>query len=184
MQDTSFVYLIQDESGRVKIGSTGNLRRRLQQLQCCQPERLKVLATCHGGRAFELLLHERFAPYRLKGEWFDLRCSDTCDLADSLQRELLAKASYPDVDWGEVPDYPIYELQMAIYFKLGPDALTGIEPLMEELHSTMPDALPIMLWAIEHSSSMEGAAGLVRAFGNAWWSSREHCSGGGHVAVV
>jgi hypothetical protein len=52
----------------VKIGITTNLDTRLAQLQV--PEALVTYALLEGWRSVELELHQRFAKYRLRGEWF------------------------------------------------------------------------------------------------------------------
>ncbi|MFH8392186.1 GIY-YIG nuclease family protein [Streptomyces sp. NPDC018036] len=68
------IYVIGAESSDlVKIGYTGgDPRTRLAQLQTGQPQQLYLLWTCGGGRDLERALHSRFAPYRSRGEWFDL----------------------------------------------------------------------------------------------------------------
>lgn len=66
-----FVYFFQARSGgAVKIGSTSNVRRRLGEVQTGHQEELRILGVCRGGTRFEMELHERFAAYRLHGEWF------------------------------------------------------------------------------------------------------------------
>jgi hypothetical protein len=41
-------------------------------MQTGLPTVLSLLWTCLGGRDLERALHERFAPHRVRGEWFDL----------------------------------------------------------------------------------------------------------------
>lgn len=67
---TSKVYFIQAANGAIKIGFTLDVARRLATLQNGSPERLKLLATMPGGEPEELALHERFAEFRQRGEWF------------------------------------------------------------------------------------------------------------------
>ncbi|MGV9893002.1 GIY-YIG nuclease family protein [Streptomyces tendae] len=68
------IYVIgTEDSDLVKIGYTsGNPHTRLAQLQTGQPQQLYLLWTCDGDRGLERALHTRFAPYRSRGEWFDL----------------------------------------------------------------------------------------------------------------
>lgn len=64
-------YFIQAGDGPVKIGSThGDPNRRLKELQTGSSEPLRLLGTLDGAE-WERELHERFAEWRLHGEWFD-----------------------------------------------------------------------------------------------------------------
>lgn len=67
------VYFIQaGDHGPIKIGTTkdGNEEARLQTLQTGCAEDLSLVAVEPGGVDEERRLHERFAEYRLRGEWF------------------------------------------------------------------------------------------------------------------
>lgn len=67
-----FVYCIEAVSShRIKIGSAADPKRRLDGMQTACPEELRLLATCLGSRELEVELHERFAEYRIRGEWFN-----------------------------------------------------------------------------------------------------------------
>lgn len=55
---------------RVKIGYTTNLKRRLSDLRGASPSKLRLLLSLPGSLEDEHGLHERFADYRLRGEWF------------------------------------------------------------------------------------------------------------------
>ena len=74
--ETEYVYLIYSESNHaIKIGRAKNVEERLKSLQTAHPYPLKVLKTLKvsGGKAaidLEKQLHQRFADYRLSGEWF------------------------------------------------------------------------------------------------------------------
>jgi hypothetical protein len=57
----------------VKIGFTTNLRERSHSLRTSCPEHAFMAKFLKGGKSTERQFHERFAEYRLKGEWFDLR---------------------------------------------------------------------------------------------------------------
>lgn len=67
---TSVVYFVQAPSGAIKIGWTGDLHRRMQNLQSATHETIEVLATLPGDAILEAHLHERFAECKLHGEWF------------------------------------------------------------------------------------------------------------------
>jgi hypothetical protein len=65
-------YLVAAEgSDLVKIGIAKDPKRRLQVLQTGQPMDLYLMWSVEGD--YEQALHERFAKYRHRGEWFDLR---------------------------------------------------------------------------------------------------------------
>ncbi|MEU5499825.1 GIY-YIG nuclease family protein [Streptomyces griseofuscus] len=60
-----------ENSPQTKIGrTTGTLKARMAQLQTSHHARLLPLLDVEGN--YESALHERFADYRLRGEWFDL----------------------------------------------------------------------------------------------------------------
>lgn len=66
------VYFIQIQPpvGPIKIGITANIKKRLFQLQTACPYDLKVLSTIPGWKDTELIIHEKFKNYRIRGEWF------------------------------------------------------------------------------------------------------------------
>ncbi len=59
-------------NGPVKIGRTGNARKRLAELQTASAEQLVIRGVIKSDR--ERQLHEQFASKRMQGEWF--RCDD------------------------------------------------------------------------------------------------------------
>jgi hypothetical protein len=66
-----FVYFIRGESGGpIKIGYTTDITKRLNTLQTGYPDTLKLLALVPGSTKDELILHEEFTEYRMRGEWF------------------------------------------------------------------------------------------------------------------
>lgn len=69
----SYVYVIgSDGLPHVKIGTSINPQRRLQQLQPHVPVRLSVLWTIPGDHTLERRIHAHLDAYRTHGEWFDL----------------------------------------------------------------------------------------------------------------
>lgn len=68
----SWVYFITTaDADRVKIGFTKNSpSARLRELQTGSPQELCIIATEPGSICNERALHDRFADYRLHGEWF------------------------------------------------------------------------------------------------------------------
>ena len=67
------IYFIQEgKRGAIKIGHTYgvNIKRRFQNLQTAHCRVLHVLGTQDGTLHDEDSLHERFAPYHVRGEWF------------------------------------------------------------------------------------------------------------------
>lgn len=67
----TFVYFIQEGGdGPVKIGFSKRPERRPQKLQTGNPRELLLRHVLPGDRAIEDQLHRRFAPARIRGEWF------------------------------------------------------------------------------------------------------------------
>lgn len=82
------IYFIANRKQKaVKIGYSTNPASRLSELQISAPNKLELLATIEGDMRTEHQLHQRFAAYRLNGEWFQM--------ADELMAfiDSLAKAS-------------------------------------------------------------------------------------------
>lgn len=71
--DERSVYFIQGErGGRIKIGVTQDVTKRIAKIQLMSPERLLVLGVIpYGGELLERALHGLFAAERSHGEWFD-----------------------------------------------------------------------------------------------------------------
>lgn len=55
----------------VKIGWSADPRRRLAQIQACSPTPVRLVFAVAGTEYDERKLHERFAGWRLHGEWFE-----------------------------------------------------------------------------------------------------------------
>jgi len=69
----SVVYFIGEHgSNRVKIGTSRDVKKRMQGLQGANGASLELLATIPGDRDAERIMHQRFAQFRLVGEWFHL----------------------------------------------------------------------------------------------------------------
>ncbi len=65
------IYFVQASvGGPVKIGTAGNVKSRVADIQSCCPFPLRLLLVIDGGYAKENELHLRFASARLHGEWF------------------------------------------------------------------------------------------------------------------
>lgn len=63
------VYFIQvGEAGPVKIGTTRDPKKRLQILQCANPDVLELRLAVP--EADEAIFHRRFSHLRIRGEWF------------------------------------------------------------------------------------------------------------------
>lgn len=75
--DAGVTYLIQaGDNGDVKIGSTRqDPHERLKALQIGSSEPLRLIKVLPG-RHLERQLHDRYAPLRTRGEWFDARILD------------------------------------------------------------------------------------------------------------
>lgn len=65
----SWIYFIEG-SGSIKIGISGNPKKRLQSLSCSSPVPLQLLKVVPGDKMLESALHSLFDEYRTHGEWF------------------------------------------------------------------------------------------------------------------
>jgi len=99
----SQVYFVQrghDPDGPIKIGSSKNPRKRIQQLQTSSAEPLVLLARCDGSGALEREYHKRFSSDRLNGEWFRPSTAITQEV-DRLRRSHGAVAKFNPLASGE-----------------------------------------------------------------------------------
>lgn len=68
----SQIYVIKRKGARlVKIGVTRQLDRRMRALATGAGAELQLLVAFPGERGDEQMLHDRFAAYRKRGEWFE-----------------------------------------------------------------------------------------------------------------
>jgi hypothetical protein len=69
---SGFVYVIQDESGLVKIGRTRNVERRMKALSTAASSALTLVAfwVCDDAAEREATEHEFWSDCRVRGEWF------------------------------------------------------------------------------------------------------------------
>ena len=72
------LYIMQSSgNGHLKIGRAKDPKARVSQLQTGNSEEIKLLASYEGWGWRESDIHARLTDYRLKGEWFSLRCIDS-----------------------------------------------------------------------------------------------------------
>ena len=67
---SSVVYFLECK-GRIKVGFSRQLPRRIATLGSGNPDRITLLATLPGGRSLESRIHADLAAHRHKNEWFD-----------------------------------------------------------------------------------------------------------------
>jgi len=67
--DSGYVYAIM-AGQHIKIGWARDLDKRLATLQTSSPKRLQLLGSIIGFCSDEGRLHERFARYHIRGEWY------------------------------------------------------------------------------------------------------------------
>lgn len=71
--DYEHVYVLKcPVTGRVKIGTTTNLTKRVEAIQALSPTELSLVCVFRGNMNDERRLHKRLAMYRRHGEWFEL----------------------------------------------------------------------------------------------------------------
>ena len=65
------IYFIREEgSNYVKIGSSCNPERRIEDIQTSNPRKLELVRMIDGGDRAETILHSIFKKDRVRGEWF------------------------------------------------------------------------------------------------------------------
>jgi hypothetical protein len=65
------IYFTQDtQTKAIKIGYSKDPKKRRSGLQSATPNTLLLLGMIHGGLEHERAYHEKFAEYRIQGEWF------------------------------------------------------------------------------------------------------------------
>lgn len=69
---TGHVYFLR-AGNTVKIGFSTNLSERLRNIRTGCPEKVRLVKVVAGTMKTERMYHDRYAEYRLDGEWFDLR---------------------------------------------------------------------------------------------------------------
>lgn len=74
-------FVLARKCGRVKIGTTRNVRDRMSTLQGCAPEPYTFLGWIPGGLAIERGLHKKLSDCRAFGEWFEIGETLTEELA-------------------------------------------------------------------------------------------------------
>jgi hypothetical protein len=67
---TGFIYFLKAENGFIKIGISGNVEERMNELISNSPVKVELLKTVEGNQKMEKELHEKFKKYRNHGEWF------------------------------------------------------------------------------------------------------------------
>ncbi len=70
MSDKSVYFMENPTAGLIKIGYSGDIKKRKQAIEQQTGQRLTVLAELPGGRELEKVLHESFSDLRQLGEWF------------------------------------------------------------------------------------------------------------------
>ena len=69
-QGGEVVYFVLSGEGRIKIGTSANVEKRLEALQTSSATKLSLMLTVPGGVEMETELHRRFKHIRESGEWF------------------------------------------------------------------------------------------------------------------
>lgn len=72
MSDSRIYFIKSTRSNVVKIGVANDVHARLLSLQTANAARLVLIAEMPGDERYERMLHQAFAEYRIRGEWFRL----------------------------------------------------------------------------------------------------------------
>jgi hypothetical protein len=83
----SYIYLIKEENGRIKIGYSNDVESRLNSLKSSSPYDMEILysARIPTAREVEATLHRLFGNKRKRGEWFDLDDRDVAEIRSLLK---------------------------------------------------------------------------------------------------
>jgi hypothetical protein len=71
----TYVYLMANHAGEVKIGVSSNPESRLRTLSTANAHPLHLLHFVVGGRSLERALHNKFKQHHIRNEWYS-SCSD------------------------------------------------------------------------------------------------------------
>jgi len=74
------LYIMQDESGMLKIGRSVDVDRRLKQLKTGNPG-IRLMHVWRGKGDMEKRLHEDLSKFRVKLEWFEYMCLGSLPLS-------------------------------------------------------------------------------------------------------
>jgi len=69
LRKRGFIYVVR-AGGRVKIGFSKDVKRRISELQTFFPDELELLLATPGSIVIERSLHDRFKEFAIKREWF------------------------------------------------------------------------------------------------------------------
>ena len=98
-KDKYYVYFITDGVGCVKIGMTGCIQARINELQTSNPHKLSLVCyhEVYGNKEAHKLetdLHKQFEHDRLCGEWFKFSSSIFCYIKRNLGDTLKSSVDY------------------------------------------------------------------------------------------
>lgn len=98
--DNRWLYIARYQNGNpttyIKVGRALNPRRRIKELQACQPFFLELIAAWPNAGHLELEAHRLLEPFRVQGpsrEWYNLNAEDARQLIEGL---LLARLTADD----------------------------------------------------------------------------------------
>jgi len=81
------VYVLQCPHGEIKVGGTTNLKKRLETIGTCNPEKLRVIRKIQSQTTFETekKIHILLDKFRIKGEWYK---AEALEMFDKIEHEL------------------------------------------------------------------------------------------------
>lgn len=66
-----FVYVAQREDGRIKVGWSSDVMRRITEMRRDAKQTVQLLACFPGNKPAELRLHDRLKAHKYRGEWYE-----------------------------------------------------------------------------------------------------------------
>lgn len=118
------IYFIEDSANkRIKVGYSVKPLQRLKDLQTGSSTKLVLLGDIEGSLQVETLLHKRFSPHRIQGEWFTEEIKPEC-------QTLISLADYREYLLGILTPIPIPEDPRILFFR---DVSNYIETQLKNL---------------------------------------------------
>lgn len=96
-----FLYFF-SASGRIKIGVSHNVERRLTEIGLHLDERPKLLRAVRGTEKLEKRVHAMLAAHRISGEWF----VDNSSVREVMELVLNMRSAFADTEIEQVPEVP------------------------------------------------------------------------------
>lgn len=156
-----YVYLIDNGTGKVKIGRTTNPMIRIKTIESqsgMTTIQTYVSPQCSNYKDLELITHKKFDEFRVKGEWFKISFNEVKDHISSLHFEMISTEK-------EVADASIFPKGKGPeYVALETELLNILNTKMQSLREKV--AVSKALYGSISSSLRQEVTGVILQFDN------------------